>query len=474
MDWTGSGTTWNEKRFEQVGSIEMEGRQGRAYLVNHARRITDKIVQYVFASPPERSGVPESMEIDITRDGVSLNNFLADTLRMLVACKWCWIGVDSPKTGISISIADAKANAIRPYWVLYDPTQVVDWRRKPTGELEWIITEGEKWDNQDPFAPPVSKHIRRLWQPGEMQEWEIKLTSGGMFESATMIDRTRLDFNEIPFVPVGEVSQHPHWFDDVEDVQRAIMDLESCLDTLFHKVVFAQPVLPSSVAEGMAGEVQGQDVAKRVGVFFGYANAILESSEERGITRYIGPDGSAIAKIQDELTRKREIMFDTVGLHLGFQKTFSESPEVKAFDQLDPQAVLRNYSQQIAEAERRAWRLTRAIDPSVAEVTVTYANKFHVSDLFEDFKSLILVNQVDAPDSLRRLVLNGVTDSLLEIMRSTIDPEVIAKIRRDINTFEFNEPINLDASSIAARSIAGTQNQGTDSGEGLPGDTGQP
>ena len=473
VDWTGSGSFVDENRFEKVGKIDMEGRQGRAYLVNHARRIADKITQYVFAEPPEREGVPDEMNADITREGVSLNNFMGEVLRTLVATKWCWIGIDSPKTGINISQAEAREKAIRPYWVVYDPLQVVDWRRQPNGELEWIITEGIKWDNPNPFALAEEKTIRRLWRPGVMEEWEIKFSPSGMFESAKRIDVTELAFKKIPFVPVGEISEHPHWYDDVEDIQRAIMDLESCLDTLFHKVVFAQVVLPSSVGDDLAGEAHGQDIAKQVGAIMGYCNAILESHQEKGITRYIGPSGAAISKIQDELSRKREIMFDTVGLHLGFQKNFSESPEVKAFDQLDPQAVLRNYAQQIGEAERRAWDLTQMIDPSVRDVKTTYATRFHVSDLFEDFKSLILVNQVDAPDSLRKLTLNAIVDSMLQILRSQVAPNVIEAIRRDIDGFSFNEKIDLDSASIAARSMAGVQTQATDSGEGLPGDSGQ-
>jgi len=271
----------------------------------------------------------------------------------------------------------------------------------------------------------------------------------------------------VPFVLCGAVSSDPHWYDDVEDVQRAILDLESTLDTLFAKAVFAQMVIPKSLTEDLAGENQGDNLGAKVAAIVGLSNAICESEADKGITRYIGPPAGSITAHQSELERKRTVLFDTVGLHLGFTKNFSESSDAKQYDHLDPQAVLRNYAQQIAEAEAKAWKMTATIDADVKKVEPEYADKFRVSNIYEDFKSIVLASGMELPDSVRRIVARTALDGLLEISSLRLSGEEYAAALKDIEGMEFEEMLALGPGTAAGKTIAGVSKQATDDGEGV-------
>jgi len=463
IDWDGTSGRTNKSQFGNQ-SIKVEGRKYRAYLVNNAGRIAEKIRQYVFAKNPDRANQNPEMLADITRQGDSINSFMGQVLKNLVATSWCWIGIDAPTATGEISLAQSRAEKIRPYWHLYSAQEVVDWHFDAKGELEWLLTQTDKWENKDPFKYNQPQTVRRLWERGKVTEFVLDMNPGA--EQAITSQKTMtFDLQEVPFVPCGEISSDPHWYDDVEDIQRASLDLESSIDTLMHKVVFAQMVLPASLTEEATQKNDGAGITPAVEAIVGLSNAIVEAPEDKGITRYIGPDAGALKSMQDELGRKREELFDVVGLHLNFTKNFSESADAKHFDHLDPQAVLRNYAQQIREAERKAWEMTERWDDSVKVIDPIYSDKFRVSNIYEDFKSLVLADNMDLPDSIKRLTLHGVVDTLEEITGLQLTEEQRAMINKDIEEKEFDVPIALDAGGIADGVVSGVREQATDSGD---------
>jgi len=465
IDWDGSTGLISKSKFGN-GQIRVEGRKFRAYLVNHAGRIAEKIRQYVFAKQPERGEANIDLRSDITRQGESINAFMGDVLKHIVSTKWCWIGIDAPRIEGDISRAQADAEKIRPYWHLYSAQEVVDWHYDDKGELVWLLTQTEKWDNTDPFVYNKPMTVRRLWERGKVTEYVLDCNPGA--ENTVVSEETFMfPLQKVPFVLCGEISEKPHWYDDVEDIQRASLDLESSMDTLMHKTVFAQMVLPASLAEEATQKNQGGGIIPAVEAIVGLANAIVESPEDKGITRYIGPDSAALKAMQDELGRKREELFDVVGLHLNFTKNFSESADAKHFDNLDPQAVLRNYAQQIAECEAEAWAMTAEWDSSVDVIEPVYSDKFRVSNIYEDFKSLVLADNMDLPDAVKRLNLHGVVDTLLEITDMQLTEEQRAEINQQIEDMEFDEPIVLNPASINAEVASGVIDQATDDGEGI-------
>jgi len=391
---------------------------------------------------------------------------MGDVLKNLVATKWCWIGIDAPQVDGQISKAYAENEKIRPYWKLYSASEVVDWCFDDKGELLWLMTQTQKWSNTDPNVYEEAHTVRRLWERGKVTEYVLETKPVGM-DSIKSKKVIPLDIQSVPFVPCGEISEKPHWYDDVEDIQAASLDLESSLDTLMHKVVFAQMVLPASITEEVTADNNGNKVAEAVEAIVGLSNAITENPEDKGITRFIGPDASALKAMQDELGRKREELFDVVGLHLNFTKNFSESADAKHFDHLDPQAVLRNYAQQIAEAEHKAWILTNKLDSGVDVIMPIYSDKFRVSNIYEDFKSLVLADNMNLPEAVKKLTVRGVVDTILEITNMQLSTEERAEIDKQITEMEFDEPVMLDAASMGGKVVNGVIDQATDDGDGV-------
>jgi len=465
IDWDGTMSEVSKSKWSDL-SHKVVGRKQRAYLINNAARVAEKIRQYVFAKKPDRGNSNIEMRADITRQGDSVNAFMGDVLKQIIATKWCWIGIDAPRTESVISKAEAEANKIRPYWTLYTALEVVDWHFDDKGELVWLMTETCKWENANPevFEQPVK--IRRLWERGKVTEYQVSEAPTGQ---STLTDRQeiQLSIDKVPFVLAGAISSKPHWYDDVEDIQAASLDLESSMDTLFYKSVFAQMVLPESIVEDPTSENTGSGVRPTVEAVVGLSNAITESPEDKGITRYIGPDASSLKSMQAELGRKREELFDVVGLHLNFTKNFSESADAKHFDHLDPQAVLRNYAQQIAEAEAKAWAMTAELNSSVKTIEPTYSDKFRVSNIYEDFKSLVLADNMQLPDAVKKLNLHGVVDTLLEITDMQLTDAQRAEINSQIEAMDFEDEIIMPPSSLGGKVANGVTKQATDDGEGV-------
>jgi hypothetical protein len=467
IDWQGTQAVISKSRFADTSS-KVEGRKTRAYLVNNAARVAEKIRQYVFAKHPERGTANPELRADITRQGDSVNAFMGDVLKQLIATKWCWIGIDAPNTEGIISLAQARNDKIRPYWHLYEAEEVVDWNFDDKGELVWLMTETEKWTNDNPEVFEQPKIVRRLWKRGFVTEYVLETSVGTDNSIVPGSEVTvQLGIDEVPFVLAGAVSGKPHWYDDVEDIQRASLDLESSMDTLFFKTVFAQMVLPQSLTEEATSENSGTGLVPTVEALVGLSNAITEAPEDKGITRYIGPDSTSLKVMQGELGRKREELFDVVGLHLNFSKNFSESADAKHFDNLDPQAVLRNYAQQIAEAEAKAWAMTAKLDGSVQAIVPTYSDKFRVSNIYEDFKSLVLADNMDLPESVKRLNIHGVVDTLLEITDMQLTDDQRNEINKEIDEMDFSDEIIFNPASLAGKTVAGVAKQATDDGEGV-------
>ena len=462
VDWSGASADVSESRFANAGAIKASGRKERAYLVNRCGRVAEKIRQYVFAVKPDRSGVPPELARDINRRGESLNAFMGKVLCHIVATDWSWIGVDAPVVDGVMTLARKTDEKFRPYWNHYPALDVVDWHFNDAGVLEWLITETDKYENKDPFAPAVETPVRRLWEPGKVSELAVKLNAAGDREPDGKITEIKTDFSVVPFTPVGEISPDPHFYDDLEDQQAAILDLESCLDTLYHKVVFAQLILPESAADDVSAESGGAQTQKKFAAIAGYSNAFIESAEDKSITRFIGPPAAAIGVMQAELGRKSSQFFDTIGLHLGFSRQFSESKEATKIDHLDPQSVLRGFSQKLVEAETRAWELTNAIDSSIPVVVPRYADNFAVTNVYEDWKSLVLASQLDAPPEFQRLILEGALDAALKITNLNLSEEEMAAIQNAIKDYDFSAGVPVDLERIGD----GVENQATDDGSG--------
>lgn len=413
------------------------GRLQRAFLINYSKRIAHKVNQYVFKMEVERGGVDPRFEADATTTGVSLNQFMADTSTLLTTCRWCWIGIDRPPSDGARSIAAREASGDRIYWQLYNPTEVVDWCFDSRGGIAWLITERTLYLNTDPRQEPVEQKIRYLWEPNQVTRMEFSDKDGETFSA---VETLPLSIGEVPFVPCGLISPDPWWFDEIERVQRAIMDLLSSRDTQIFKAVFALLVVSKSFKDQMVIDgIKTPEARRKMGV----GHPLIETAEESGLTRYLTAPSEVFAIIQDAKKDLETTLYDIVGLNMSVPESRQvASAEAKAWDHMDPETVLKERATMLEEIETKAVQISTKMGGGVFKPYVpVYGKKFDISDFAADIAAITSTNGFSLPPKSEKLVQKALVNSIAR--RFGAPPEEVQAALEEIETYEPPTPIYI-------------------------------
>lgn len=444
--WAGNEAV-RQNRFSNA--VPAVGRKQRAYLVNNAYRICQKIRQFVFQRQPERDGADPAFVADANRTGQGLNSIMGELCDYITTCSWGWLGVDAPRVidddgnVMRPTLAEQRARKLRLYWNSYSAAQVPDWCIDETGEIRWLITESTYTENSDPRKEATNLLLRRLWEPGQVTEYRYAVNhASGEAEGVSVFGPVPIGYAGVPFVLAGQPSPLPWWFDDVEAINRAIMDLESANDEAYFRSVYPQLVIPTSVIESLQSQTESAELlARKVEMIIGYDSAIAERAEDKGITRWLMPPEGALGVIQKELERKREILFDTVGLQLKVQSRQVESAEAKAWGNLDAQAVLAERAQMLQEAETKAVAISEEWDSGFASYAPSYARTFDIQDINEELKTLVGLAPVDMPDGMRRMHLKAIATGIAKLANRQMSKDEETAVFAEIDGMDFMEPV---------------------------------
>ena len=401
IDWVG-GTRSDGSR--------VTGRLQQSHSFPYPRRISDKLNQYVFNQEPARDGIDESFKLDASADGSSINDLMIQANDFRTSCGWCWIGVDMPDIGDApISQADVRSQKIRPYWSIYSPLEVKDWKFDAIGNLLWLITEGMEYESTIPTVQPQTVKVRRIWTKGAVQVIKSVKNKEGKWEIRSREDKVRA-YQPIPFVLVGETFSGGYAFDDIESINRSIMDLESVNRANFFRSSYPQMVLPESVLQNVA-DSYGTDVAGASELVFGMNYPILVSEGDIS-PFYLMPDASALKAPREEIQSLKKNMFDSVGLMLQNDSKQVASAESKAWDFLDVAQVMKARAQILEDAETRAAKITNEMDRSIPLWTPVYNRDFDIGDFEQEISALIMTVNAPMPVEMSRLILEKIVNRL--------------------------------------------------------------
>lgn len=410
IDWEGG---------RRADGVMVTGRRQQSHSFPYLRRIADKISQYVFSQCPSRDGIDEQFEVDASSDGRSLNLLMKQVNDYLTACGWCWIGIDSPPLDKQVSVAEKKAKKLRPYWEIYSPLSVKDWKFDGRGGIEWLITEGNQIEAGDVTQPEQDFRVRRIWTPGEVRTVKMKLERN---EWRVKSDETRkLSFPGVPFVLVGHITTGGHPFDDIESINRTIMDLESVNRANFFKRCYPQTVLPESCIRNMA-DTYKMSAGSASDLIVGMNYPILISKDDPS-PFYLMPSGSDMAAIRNELESLKRNMFESVGLLLANESRQVASAESKAWDFLDVAQVMMARADLLEDAELKAAQMTNAWDNTVSEWTPVYNRDFDVGDFQQEINALVMAANVPMPKEATRIVLQKLIDRVDRVGASLTDDQ---------------------------------------------------
>lgn len=401
-------------------SVGLTGRKNRAYLVNDAGRISQKITQYLFGKDAEREGIDPAFSTDVTTTKLTIRSFWEMVSEEFTAGQWVWLQADrgapeiDPATGTIMprSRAQKRQSGDRVYWNIWTSIEVVDWCFDANGRLLWLLTAEALYENSDPFKDSKLTQIRTLWQA---QATGCTFTRYKLDKDLTVLESGSISIPDVPFVLLGSPSTDPWWFDDVEMIQGALLNLESLHYENLVKTVYPQLVIAETMLEKLQtnlfqryGTDKGEKIVEIVKELIrGPDRPFVESSEDSGITRYLQPSAQDLKAIPDQQDRLRRQLFDMVGLALFNRETRQvQSAASKQFDHLDIEATLQNRSLLMQETEQHLIALSKRLDPDFVEYTATWPQTFSVPNTSEDVASLTqLANIAELPPSMSKRVL---------------------------------------------------------------------
>ena len=163
--------------------------------------------------------------------------------------------------------------------------------------------------------------------------------------------------------------------------------------------------------------------------------AIIESVEEKGITRYISPAGVETAAIREENKALKQEMYDIIGMALNSISHAQQTAESKSWDFHSVSRFLANRADLLEQAENKIWQLMRLYDPSIPEVSAAYSRKFEVEDLTSQVKALLDIDNLStAPLSLKKQVCKSALKIIDRI--APIGDDKMQEISEDIENME--------------------------------------
>ena len=437
--FSGEATSdWNGCK-RRDGSL-ITGRRELSHCIPYLGRIVEKINQHVLGVRPVRNGIADEVLADITLDGESLNQFTRRLNSLVTACGWAWIGIDMQTLPVTnVSQADKERLKLRPYWKIYSALDVVDWHIDSKGGIAWVITEESKYEAPTPYIKAQCRKVRRLWEPGKVTTFVFKPGSMSEIESH---EEVPLEISRgtalpvVPFVVVGTISGEPYQFDNLESVNRTIMDLESANRSNFFNCVFPQPYVPASLLDTVKQQFE-VNAEEAVSMVFGQGYPILLDKDDP-TPGYMMPDASATGLMRTEIDALKSAMFEVVGLMLQKETRQVASAEAKAWDYLDITQVMRERAEMLEDAEKKAVEITKMWDPTIAEWTPVYNRAFDVGNFSEEMKNIVEALSASMPDELNSFLLGKLYDRAKQIGTADIDDKAEKSITEAIQNWAPN------------------------------------
>ena len=401
--------------------IEFAERRRRAYYFNYPRAIAQRITQYVFATEPQRYGASDALVEDFDRSGHRTSEVMRQLSTMLNVYGRAWLWVESPCFSGRKSLEEAKKEQLRPYCRALSPFDVTDWSYAEDGKLQWAVINERIYCNEDPFAEACTVRRARLYC---RDHWRIfEADSSGIHE----VSSGENPAGEVPLVAVTEPDGFGlfarHWFEDVVRISEAILNNESEAQMNVVKQMFGMLVVSDAFFRG------ARQLAEREGTGFSStvarSAAIVESADEKGISRYISPGGVASSVIRSENLALKKELYDVVGLAIQNQSREAQTAESKEWDFQNVCQFLTARADILEQAELSAWQLMKKFDPAVKIPEVAYNRKFAVRDLSGAISGLLELASLPAGKEFEKAVHRTASELLAAISPTGTAPRTV-------------------------------------------------
>ncbi len=397
--------------------VEFEERLRRAYYFNYPRNIAQRITQYALAVDPVRTGADPALIEDWSRSGLRTNEVMRQVSTLLNVYGRAWIFVGSPAFDGVADRERAERERLRPYCVALSPLSVIDWAYGPDRRLIWAKIEELHTYDQNPDEVRRTARRVRLWTREKWLLYDPITGSISEGDNPTGV---------VPLVeliePDGYGIEANHWFEDVVRISDAILNNESEAQMNVVKQMFGMLVVSDSFARGASKfQTRKEEESNSFSAVVARSAALIESVEEKGISRFISPTGVETSTIRSENANLKQELFDVVGLAIQSRSREAQTAESKAWDFQNVTQFLTNRADLLEQAELRAWAIMNLWDSSISVPVVTYNRKFAVRDLEKNIAGLLQLSNIpDAGIEYRKAAL-GVAVELLDSIGSIPD-----------------------------------------------------
>lgn len=414
--------------------LEFAERRRRAYYFNYPRKIARLITQYVLSEEPRRRNIIPEIEEDFSRSGLRTNEVMRQFSTMLNVYGTAWLLVDMPEFAGELDPERKKREKIRPYAMTLSPLTVVDWSYAPDGALSWAVVAENGIHAENPFIPPVRFSRRRLWTRNEWYLFERDGDTGHIVLKNSAVH----GLGRVPLIRGTESDGFGmdacHWFEDAVRISDAILNNESEAQMNAVKQMFGVLVISEGFARSARQTVAG-DTADAPGQKFSHilarSAAIWESTEEKGISRYISPSGIETQTIRSENLHLKKELFDVIGLAVQKDNNLEQTAESKAWDYQNVKQFLVTRADILEQTELLAWNLMHCWDRSVEIPEIIYNRDFAVTDLKNSVEALLGLEQIHQSPEFKKEIARSAVVLLEKINKIT--PAVRRKILEEID-----------------------------------------
>lgn len=412
------GTAYMEKTLiRHVSEIDLEfaERKRRAYYFNYPRTIARRITQYALGVPPRRMEADLALVEDWNRAGMRTNEVMRQLSTMLTVYGKVWVLVDAPSFSGTVDRKQAAAGKLRPYVRLLSPLDVTDWSWGRDGKLEWAVVREDFYENSDPFRAGEKVECIKLFTPGS---WRLFSRRGGVISE---IGCGKLPEGEIPLFSVQESdSMGPgagHWFEDAVRISEAIFNNESESQMNMVKQMFGLLVVSESFARGALPRNREENVNFAATV--ARSAAVIESVEEKGISRYITPSGVPGTLLRQENQALKRELFDLAGLMLPCESREAQTAESKSWDFRNASQFLAARVDLLEQSEVRAWEFLHLFDPAIPVPRVAYNRDFTVKEIDKSIAGLLQLSELPSGAAYKQSISRAAVELLAELAPMT-------------------------------------------------------
>lgn len=419
--------------------VSFEERRQRAYYFNYPRRIANLITRYALSTEPIRRNADPNILNDFNKERINTNEFMRKVSTMINVYGCVWIVVKMPYFEGTLNLSDKSTLEIRPFANAISPLDVTDWSFDANGKLNWIIVREVARNDRNPFVKAIEAIRYTLYTKETIAVYEE------INGYPKVISEVRNPIGEVPVFRVQEYDGYyldsKHYFEDIIRISNAIFNNESEAQMNIIKQMFGIMVIPETFAQ--SAQKHEDEKNAKMSTVISRSTAIIESAEDKGITRFIAPAGVETTVIRAENKALKEEMYDIVGMALNSTSKSMQTAESKSWDFHSVSTFMQNRADLLEQTENQIWELFNKFDNSISNVVAVYSRDFSIKDLMNDMQALLQISSIpNVPLSMQKQIARA----SLEVMEriSPVDDKVKNEILSDIDKMENAPTIDPD------------------------------